>query len=466
MKKYFRLVKNIGFFGLVSFVNKLIAFLLLPIYTAYLSTEEYAVVDLTIVIQSLVWPLFSMCVCDALLRFGFEKGIDHSKLYSLSLAIAVPGLIAASVLLLKLNFDEMLFSYRLWVASYYVVVSINSLNSFFARVTDRIALITKVSILTTVIIALFSIVFIKVFNLGATGYFASLVLGNLFSVIAYFVFGNYKSYITYIGKPDIVIAKKMLAYSIPMIPNAIFWWINSSLDKFCIASIIGLSAVGIYSAAGKMSSVLSIITAVFGQAWNISAFEEYRNKGSSLFFANIYLCFRLLCTLLSIAIILLNPIISCFLLSEDFASAQFLVPMLVLAFFYSAMNMFFGSVFTAYKKTNLLLWTTGTGALANIILNYIFINAMNVIGAAIATVISNILVFLFRRHIVRKMVRIKTIGRFEMAEGTVLILTALSATFLADGYLQYACGSLGILIALLEIVYFRRNSLPDKDVML
>ena len=53
MSSYKYLLKNVGLFTISEFASKFITFFMLPLYTYYLSTEEYAVIDLIQVTQNL-----------------------------------------------------------------------------------------------------------------------------------------------------------------------------------------------------------------------------------------------------------------------------------------------------------------------------------------------------------------------------------------------------------------------------
>ena len=72
-KRVKELFKNIGFFSIAQLVTRAISFLLLPLYTAYLSTAEYGTIDLvTTLIQHLL-PVFTLSIADAVLRFGISE---------------------------------------------------------------------------------------------------------------------------------------------------------------------------------------------------------------------------------------------------------------------------------------------------------------------------------------------------------------------------------------------------------
>ena len=70
--KYKYLLKNILLFAISSFIPKLLGFVLIPIYTGALSTEEYGIADLISATSQLAVPVFSLTIYDAVLRYTVD----------------------------------------------------------------------------------------------------------------------------------------------------------------------------------------------------------------------------------------------------------------------------------------------------------------------------------------------------------------------------------------------------------
>lgn len=65
----------------------------------------------------------------------------------------------------------------------------------------------------------------------------------------------------------------MLAYSVPLIPNGIMWWVVNASDRYIIGYFLGYEATGIYSVAAKFPTLLTMLYGIFFQAWQLSAME-------------------------------------------------------------------------------------------------------------------------------------------------------------------------------------------------
>ena len=87
MNKYRTLLLNIGLFGINTVATKLITFLLVPLYTYYLSTKEFGITDMSLTVISLVLPIASMSISDAVLRFVIDDSNDQKSVVSYGLIV-------------------------------------------------------------------------------------------------------------------------------------------------------------------------------------------------------------------------------------------------------------------------------------------------------------------------------------------------------------------------------------------
>lgn len=76
MNKYKNLLINVGIFGLSAVATKLMAFILMPLYTLYLSTEEYGIMDMATIMVTTLFPVLTLLISEGMLRFTLD---DKSK---------------------------------------------------------------------------------------------------------------------------------------------------------------------------------------------------------------------------------------------------------------------------------------------------------------------------------------------------------------------------------------------------
>ena len=118
--------------------------------------------------------------------------------------------------------------------------------------------------------------------------------------------------------------------------------------------------------------------------------------------------------------------------SKEFYSAWLYIPILSAGVFYSSLNSFLGSCFTAAKKTKYIFYTTMAGAVLNFLLNIPFVYFAGAVGAALSTWISYLLVWLFRTRKIDALFGIK--DNLKKSCEQLLLLIVLSALIMKNKF--------------------------------
>lgn len=210
-----------------------------------------------------------------------------------------------------------------------------------------------------------------------------------------------------------------------MIPTIIAWWFMQTSDKYMIIWKLGLSQSGIYSVSYKIPSILTIISSLFTQAWQISAISNYGKDDNQKFVGNVYLFFNMISVMACSALIVGSKILGGILFAKDYFVAWKCVPILLIAYVFSGLSGFLASNFTAAKKTNFLFVSTSVGALLNVGLNLILIQKIGIIGAAYTTFIGFFVTWLIRLYVSQKLVKIAIPLLKHMASYVLLLLEAI-----------------------------------------
>ncbi|SOB39869.1 oligosaccharide flippase family protein [Latilactobacillus sakei] len=428
-RKYIELFQNIGIFTLANFAAKIMSFLILPLYTYYLTTAEYGTIDLVNTTIQLVFPILSLSIVDAVMRFGISEEDSKDKIFTTGLNVIVIGMIPLTIICLIciLTFDKSYIS--LFFALIYLVQALNNLFASFAKAINKTAQMAVISTITSLSILTLNVVFIAFLHYGILGYWVSTILGNCIGILLYIVMCQLYKYFTFgFRLVDKKLLGQMLKYSIPLIPNALFWWINTSLDRWVLTAMTSISIVGLYSVANKLPTILSTVNSIFNQAWNLSMFQSNDKEERNSFFSKVYVYYDELMFLLTLLIIVFSPIIAKIMFSKDFASAWIYVPVLTLGVYYNSLNGFIGSLFTAAKDTKYIFTSTLIGSLVNLLLNIPFVFLWGALGSAAATFLSYFFVYIVRVKKVEYMYSIyisKTDSRYKLL---VLILVTVLVT--------------------------------------
>lgn len=448
MNKYKNLFNNTLIFAIGNMGSKLISILMVPLYTFYLTTSEYGSVDLITTTVSMLLPVISLSVFDAVLRFAMDKSENVSSVLSNGLIITVIGalLFTAGVTPI-LNYFNV--HYSLFLILILILQAVQSLFSEFARSIDKVKIFAFNGILGTLATAIFNLIFLIVMHKGIYGYLWSIVLAML--ICCLFLIFSLKIWEKIsIQLINWKISKRMLIYSIPLIPNALSWWANSAASRYFILYFVGVSANGLYAVANKIPSLLSMINSIFFQAWQLSAIDQYDSNQNNKFYSNVFMYYsEVMFVATAMIIFLVKPIIKMFI-SSTFYDSWKIVPFLLISVLYSCFAGFIGTNYIAAKKTSGIMITTLLGALINIAFNFVFTPILGVIGSSIASLLSFFIIFLLRVRDTKKFVQIKYDLKLFIINNLLLIMQILVMFVIDNIFIQELI--IGILLIFMIIV--------------
>lgn len=424
MGKYKTLLINLGLFTLNTVSTKLITFILVPLYTYFLTAAQFGITDMAFTVLSLAAPIATLSIGDATTRYIIDDSKDRGRYISVGFWVSLFGCLVVLALLPLLNLPIFggLGEYKWFYMAYFVSSTFNAYLANVARGLNNVKLITWVSIAASLASASMSGILIGWCNWKVEGYFISLIIGGVLAIVLYLIFGNALPYISLPSvRNDRKYLKLMLLYSIPLMPNSIFWWVGTSVNRFFITSMLGIGASGLFAAASKIPNIMNLISSTFWQAWSLSAFQQFKKTDTSRFYSNVFAVFRTFCFVAASGLTLVAPWLASILLQKDFYEGWVIIPVLVLAFLFNVFAGFYGTIFTASMKTAYLLTSTAVAALVVIGMTWLLIPLMGLQGAAWAMVASNFVMYIMRVFRAGSIMKIK-VNRFLMIDNMLLVV--------------------------------------------
>ncbi len=451
--KYKKLFSDTALFALSTFSSKLLSILMLPFYTRMLDEASMGTADLIFSTGNLITPLATIGIAESVIRFGLDRSYKKDEVFSTGILITLIGILFVLLFAPLLDLVTPIQYYTKLIYLYVASACLKSICSQFVRSRGLVRLFAVDGILSTVFVVIFNIIFLAVFKLSVTGFVLSTILADSLSILFLFIMGSLYKYIKLKINPRVV--KNMLIFSIPMIPNAISWWITNASDRYMVTFFWDIKESGIYSISYKIPTIISAISMVFSKAWQLSAFKEKSGPQRERFFSNVFKLYQMFIMIgVSFIIMLVQPLTS-ILVSDRFYESWRYAPLLLLGVGYSCFVTFLGSVYMAEKKNVMSMVSTVSGAILNIILNLILIPPFGAQGAAIATCSSFVFVFIFRAVDTRRLIRIKYgIQRLSLATVIILLQTLLSLT--TTGFLSIAVNILSF-VAIVAIYIYTLN---------
>ena len=392
--KYKKLTLNTIIFAIGNFGSKVIAFFLVPLYTNVLSTAEYGTADLILSITNLLLPVVSMSIGEAILFFGLKEKNNKEKVIKNGLLVWGVGAIAMLVITPLISLYAPVKSYALYTSIYTIFLSLRLALQLYTKAREKNFFFSIDSIVHASLVCILNILFLLVFKMGMWGYLYALLFAEILSTIGLFIYNKGFS-IVFTGKIEKSYIKEMLKYSAPLILNSISWALAYSLDKVMLEAMVSIDAVGLYSVASRIPTLVTTLTGFFCQAWTMSAILEFESKDREFYKNTFSTFFMVLCFVVCGVLLILKPFMKVYV-GANFYEAWKYVPFLLMAAIFQNFSSFFGSIIQSAQKNNSLLVTSLASCFTNLILNYLLIPVLGIQGAVIGTLGSYVVVGVYR----------------------------------------------------------------------
>lgn len=185
--------------------------------------------------------------------------------------------------------------------------------------------------------------------------------------------------------------KELLKFGLPYIPSMLSVLIMDQISRFFLDRMIGKEATGIFSAAYKLGMFMALIVAAFRFAWHPFFLTTSKQKDAKQVFSRVLTYFVMVTGFLHLLVsFFIRDIISFSLFGFTIIGAEYgpgipIVPIVMLAYIgYGVYVNFIVGIYIE-KKTHVLPFITGVGALVSLSANYLLIPVMGIQGAAWST---------------------------------------------------------------------------------
>lgn len=387
------------FYTASNLLTRGLAFLLLPLYTRVFSPEEFGTLDYLTVIGAFISVTVALEIAQGLARFVPEHLDDPAarRAYastSLWFTVFSYTLMVALALAFQRELAEALLDSAL-KADLIVIASVafwvNGL-SYLVQSQLRWELRSKASSLLSIASALLMIVLTVIMVIwlrwGLTGALLAQIVGGIIALAP----GFYLTRSSYGLVFDWQRLRRMLAFSIPLIPSSVGVMVALYVDRLAIKELMSLSEVGLYGVGYKVAMVVSLALVGFRAALTPLVYAHYKKAGTPSDLARIFRIFCAFALLLFAFLSLFAQPIVRVLAPESYSAAASVVPILVLAVLFSSMYIFAPGL-DIEKRTGMIAAINLSAALLNTALNFAFISIWGIEGAALATLVSFLCAF-------------------------------------------------------------------------
>lgn len=449
MNKYKKLFDNSIIFTIGNFGSKIISILMVPLYTSKLSTQQYGMIDLISTTINLLIPLLTFEIGQGVLRYVIEmKSIKNRNiLFSTSFV----HLIILSIAIIIIGPFIISNTYFKEFSIYFLLLLVFMIQNLYFQNLIRGLGFTKEfainGVLTTLFIVILNIISLIWLNLGIEGYLISLIISYFLSNI-YLYYTSKKLLEFKFSLYDKLTLKMIFEYSIPLMPNGIMWWLINGSTRYIILFFLGTSVNGLFAVATKLPNLITTISNIFMQAWQLSSFEEYESSDKDMFYSNVFNVLSLVLFISgSTLLIILKPIIGEFISTNYFNSWK-MVPALIFGVIFQCLSGFLGTNYTAAKQTIGAFTTSIIGGVSSLIINYFFIKYGGANYTGIGTALSFLIMFIYRYFDTKKYVDIR-FNYVTFITSLILLILQVISLFIFNSWLSICFGVLFLLLIII-----------------
>ena len=391
-KKNTDLFKGMIIYSIGNFGTKILSFLIVPLYTYYITAEDMGTYDLLITTINLLIPIVSLQISDAAYSWMMrEKGIKDLCIKS-TFQVLVFNTIISSLVIIFIN---QIFPIPYCTELILVLASSNALaiSQKLLRGVKNQKLFAFSGIFYTFIFLTLNFIQICIFKLGVKSLFTSAIIANILSLIIILLLEK-DLRTSLIDKLDLNLIKRMLKFSTPLIGNQLSWWVINSSDRYIINLFLGKAANGIFAISYKFPTILEIILNLFNTSWQDVSIADNTNQGEyyGKIFKQLYrFSFIVLLPLIPITKIAIKLIVE-----SSYKPAANYISFLYLGTIFQSFSAFYGVGYLRNGETKQASLTSIYGAIINAIVSLSLIKFVGLYASAISTFVGFLIIWLIR----------------------------------------------------------------------
>lgn len=385
-----------------NLISRSLSLLLLPIYTRLISTADYGALDLIGVLGSLICLTVAMEIHQGVARFIPENSdpIVRAKQISTGLWFCVlvyglttlAGLSLSSKLVGPLIGDDIytreLQIGLIWIGVYGCFLYSHGLFRWLLKAKTY----SLIAVLHVAATAGISVYLAAVANMGLYGILWGKLAGAIIGLVASLI--GLREYLRLSVHFDLL--KKFLKFSAPLVPSSASVFVVQYFDRIMISHLVNLDELGVYSVGARLATAVTIVSYGVRSALTPLIYKHHEEQDTPQNIAKIFNLYILLSILVfSIMGLFAKEIILLTTSGGAYFNADNVILILVPGVIVASLYLFTPGLALA-KKTTMILYANFAGATANIILNAALIPVFGIEGAALATSLSFLSVFLLQ----------------------------------------------------------------------
>lgn len=404
------LLKNSILYTVGKILPQAAGFLLLPLYTNYLTPEEYGLVESMMILSMVLSIFFSMATERSMFRLFFDfdsKNGQQRFIWNTFFLILLFSVIVFALLFLFSGTVEKLFEgipfnpYFEYAIFYGFLMAISFLPQTLYQVRQQAIKFLILNLSIFFIGIGFILYFLIYKEEGALG----LIKGRFYGLLLLLPVNLYIIFKNSIFKIDLEICRKILSFSLPMIPTLLSSWLLNMSNRIFIEHYFTLKEVGLYSFAFKISGIATIVLGGLFTAYNPYFYKLANSNDQEGAKKEIIRSARLIgffVLIICSGITFVGKEIIILFFDNSYSEALGVFPIIMLSVFIIQIGALYNLMIYQQKKTVFIMNISIAGSILSIALNFILVKQYGMYGAAWASVLVVLIMFLFKHLYAKK----------------------------------------------------------------
>jgi len=420
-----------------SILSKLIAVLLLPLYTRYLTPSDYGAAEVMIVAVIASSIVIRFGVIEALLRFYYIADEDPDEVVrtgfaslfwttALGAAIALAFAEPISEALLDRPDAELA---RIAIGGLWVLTLYEYLIALL-RVDERARAYFVFTMANTLVAIPATVWFVVLEDLGAEG----LLLGTFGAALPFLGWLAVDQRRRLSLLPDLPLLGRLVRFGLPTMPAELSLYSLNFIDRILLVRFAGLAEAGLYSLAIKFAQAINVLVRGFQLAWPPLAYSIEDDDEARRAYSLIVTWFMAVCTFVVVGMWLLSRWIVRALAAPEFFEAHEAIGLLTAGMTLYALYLVLVVILGRTGRTEYNFPATVVATAANIVLNLVLIPPLGIVGAALALVASYLVVLVLMYAFTQRLFPVP----YEW--GRLALLFAVASSLVAAGELLLPTG--------------------------
>lgn len=404
-----KFVKNIFIYGVGSLSAKLITFILFPLYTFFVRPDDLGYYEIALATVFLIMPLVNLQLRDGVFRFlidNRDEKIRKDVINQTYRLLSVTMLTACLFFFALTQFVEIRCGH--YILAMLLTMSFYEVQIQIVRGLGHTKLFVGCGILSVVLLALFSVIFVIVLDGGIEGIFLANILARLLAIVFIEIrLAVIRNYFSLRRVANAETGKALLTYCCPLILVVTLLWVIGNSYRYFITQQLGLYAYGVFAAVFKFAAIIEIFSTVVLQAWQETSVLQLKAKDRDSYYSSVLSAYLLF---LAGFVITLSFALKSFypkLIDAEYESSVVYLYVLCVAEIGYALQAFISAFFHAEKKTMQMLYVAFVSAIVSLVLYFFFIQWLGLMGIAIAFGLSYFFMSGYFLMLIRKSIQVK-----------------------------------------------------------